>query len=720
MPHRLWPALITTVCLGACSPPPAPGPSAAFEAARAKAAPAEREWRSYLGDLSSRQWSPLGEIDRANVATLQVAWEYASGGAGQIQTNPLIVGGVLFGVSPELAAFALDAATGEELWRFESRSAAGSTAPSRGLAWWSDGLEDERIFLPAGPDVWALDARSGQPIREFGKDGRIRLREGLAFGDDFVVATTPGAVFEDLLIQPMRVNEMAGAAPGDIRAFDVRTGEVRWTFRTIPAPGEPGHETWPPDAWQRVGGANNWAGLSIDTDRGIAYVPTGSAAFDFYGADRAGDNLFANTLLALDARTGERLWHYQVVRHDVWDRDLPAPPNLVTLEHDGERRDAVAQITKSGHVFVFDRETGEPIWPIEEVEAPGPGLPGEALAASQPLPTRPPPFSRQLVTEALLTTRTPEAEATAHERFRDVPPDHAFDPPSLEGGFVFPGIDGGGEWGGASFDPETGLLYVNSNEVPYWLQMMETPAMDSLGGGGRVAYVMVCASCHGLEREGAGFSPALSTLGERSGYLDTWRVIRDGRGRMPAFGGMLDASARASLVWYLFHPDGAELPPEEPPDEPALGMFLRFMNMGYPKWVDPDEALPLVAPPWGQLTAIDLNAGEIAWQVPLGNHPLLAERGVLGTGSENYGGPVATAGGLLFIAASMDGQARAFDKATGELLWEHELPFAGFATPAIYEADGAQYVVFASGGGKLGQPAGDRYVAFALPRQTAD
>ena len=703
------------LALVACSPSESSGPSPEFEAARARAAAPENEWRSYLGDLSSRQWSPLSEIDRTNVAELEVAWEYSAGGAGQIQTNPLVVGGVLFGVSPELAAFALDAGTGTELWRFESGAGAGPTAPNRGLAYWTDGASDERIFLPAGPEVWALDARTGRPIREFGSDGRIRMRDGLSHGDDFVIATTPGAVYRDLLIQPMRVNEMGGAAPGDIRAFDVRTGEVRWTFRTIPAPGEPGHETWPEDAWQRVGGANNWAGLSIDEARGIAYVPTGSAAFDFYGADRAGDNLFANTLLALDAATGERLWHYQVVRHDVWDRDLPAPPNLVRIVIDGEPRDAVAQITKSGHVFVFDRDTGEPVWPIDEVDVPGSGLPGEVLATSQPLPTKPPPFSRQRVTEASLADRTPEAAVMARERFDGAMPDHAFDPPSLEGGFVFPGMDGGGEWGGASFDPETGLLYVNSSEIPWWLQMMETPAMDSLGAGGRLGYVMVCASCHGLEREGAGFSPSLVNLGERIGYLDTWRVIRDGRGRMPGFAA-LGLTARASVVWYLFHPDGADDPPEEPPDGFALGMFPRFTNMGYPKFVDPADGVPLVAPPWGQLTAIDLNAGEIAWQIPLGNHPVLAEHGVFGTGSENYGGPVATAGGLVFIAASMDGHARAFDKATGELLWEHELPFAGFATPAVYEAGGVQFVVFAAGGGKLDQPAGDRYVAFALPR----
>ena len=720
-PPRALGCLLAAALCGGCDARPE-APSAAFLESRSRAAPAASEWRSYLGDAASQQWSPLREIHPGNVASLTPAWEYATGSVGQIQTNPLVVEGVLYGVAPNLDAFALDAATGAELWRFSPGLGVSPTAPNRGLAYWTDGAGDERIFLPAGPRLHALDARTGAPIPGFGDDGAIALREGLPFGDDFVLATTPPGIHGDLLIQPIRVNEVDGAAPGHVRAFDARTGAVHWTFRTIPQPGETGHETWPPDAWERVGGANNWAGVSIDPERGLVFVPTGSAAYDFYGGDRAGDNLFANTLLALDAATGERRWHYQVVRHDLWDRDLPAPPNLISLEREGRRVDAVAQITKSGHVFVFERETGEPLFPIDEVPVRGAGLPGEHLPRSQPVPRRPPPFARQTIDETQLTRRSPEANTWARERLARVGRDEMWDAPDRSGDLLAPGMDGGGEWGGAAWDPETRLLYVNANDVPYWLEMMPGPDLGSIDEGGAYAYLMVCASCHGLEREGIGVSPPLVGVGERLGTLELWRIVRDGRGRMPGFESLLPAYARAALVWHLLEADdegatdaatAADLaaPVEVDADGvPATG----WTHRGYQKFHAPD-GLPAVAPPWGTLTAIDLQAGEIAWQVPLGNHPELAAQGILGTGAESYGGPVVTAGGLVFIAAASDGRARAFDKRTGELLWEHPLPFAGFATPAVYEADGRQFVVFAAGGGKLWQPPGDRYVAFALP-----
>jgi quinoprotein glucose dehydrogenase len=705
-------------------------PSAAYLAARAKGAAAEREWRVYHGDRGGRQWSPLARIDRSNVQQLRPAWEYAAGGLdpkrpSQIQCNPLVVEGVLYGISPDLTAFALDAATGEELWTWSPGDAVnGTLAPPRGLVHWSDGAGDERILFGRGNRLFALDARTGRPIESFGDGGSIDLRDGLAEErpDDFVVATTPGAVYRDLLILGHRVSEIANAAPGHVRAFDVRTGAQRWIFHTIPRPGEPGHETWPADAWQRVGGANSWAGITVDEARGIAFVPTGSATFDFYGGDRAGDNLYANTLLALDAATGKRLWHYQIVRHDLWDRDLPAPPDLVTIERDGRRIDAVAQITKSGHVFLFERESGAPLHPIEEVPVPGPALPGEAPPASQPIPVRPPPFARGRMTEADVTDRTPEAHAAVLAKLRRAQPAVPFQPPSLEGTVVFPGMDGGGEWGGAAFDPASGLLYVNANDVPFWLQMIETPEVSGASGIGRATYVTACAMCHGLDRNGDGAGvPSLTGLYDRLGPLDVWRIVRDGRGRMPGMDGLLPALARVPLLWYLRAPDDlASAAPAARSDEAErkLGLFLRYMNVGWQKFVDP-QGYPATKPPWGTLTAIDLARGELVWQVPLGEIPELAAQGLTGTGAENYGGPVVTAGGLVFIAAAMDAKLRAFDKRTGELVFAHDLPAAGFATPAVYEADGREFVVVAAGGGKLGRPSGDRYVAFALPEEDA-
>ena len=700
------------------------------QAQETSAADRYRTWKRFGGDATNSQYSSLDQINKTNVSELEVAWVYHSGKAEerrQIQCNPIIVDTLLFATTPQLEAVALHAATGEEVWRFggdvggEEVSLLGV---NRGLVYWADSAEgsrDARILFPVGASLFALDAHTGQSVEAFGDGGRVDLYVGL--GEDArgrtLLANTPGVVFDNLLILGMRLSEGPDAAPGYVRAFDVRTGRLAWTFHTIPLPGEAGYETWPPDAYTRIGGANAWTGLSLDAERGIVYVPTGSAAFDFYGGNRHGENLYANTLLALDARTGERVWHYQFVRHDLWDRDLPAAPNLLTVERDGERVDAVAQITKSGHVFVFDRETGEPLFPIEEVPVPASDLDGEAAWPTQPLPTQPAPFARQVLREDNLTRRTSAAHDSVLARFRAVRSGGQFVPPSQEGTVIFPGFDGGGEWGGAAHDPTTGVLYVNANEMPWILTMVDVPVPEDerLASLGRQVYAVRCAACHGADGEGeAGQYPSLVALHERQTSADVHALLKTGKGMMPSFG-HLPERERDALVAFLFDLDGsAESPADSAPDEPATRPRLPYAHTGYHRFLDPD-GYPAVEPPWGTLSAIDLNTGAYRWQIPLGHLEEADYPGHDVTGAENYGGPVVTAGGLVFIGATKDEKFRAFDKDTGALLWETELRAGGYATPATYEVDGKQYVVIACGGAKMGTKPGDAYVAFALPEE---
>ncbi len=677
-------------------------------------------WPVHGGDPGHTQYSALKQIDPTNVARLRVAWTYYAGGAqadnrSQIQCNPIVVGSVLYATSPALEVFALDAATGRPIWTFDPFASGGdhgSLGVNRGVVYWAEG-DDKRILFTAASRLYALDARTGKPIPTFGKGGSVDLHDGLDrdVSKLFVISNTPGAVYRDLLILGTRVAEGPGpAAPGHIRAYDVRTGAIRWIFHTIPHPGEPGYETWPTDAWLREGGANAWSGISVDEKRGLVFLPIGSATFDFWGGDRVGADLYANCVLVLDAATGKHVWHFQTVHHDLWDRDPPAAPVLVSVDHDGHAVDAVAQATKSGFVFLLDREKGTPLFPVDEVETPASDLAGESAWPTQPVPVKPPPFARQLFAEAEVTDLSPASHAAVLERLKQVRTGRRFIPPSKQGTVIFPGFDGGAEWGGQAFDSKTGRLYVNANEMA-WILTMADVKSGAGGTSGEGLYREYCAACHGVDRRGvpAQNVPELVTLLERMSKDDIVGRIRDGKGVMPAFAYLTDDD-RQKIARFLL----GEQPARHEPEDLDKPVGTPYTHTGYNRFLDPD-GYPAVKPPWGTLTAIDLNKGVIDWQVPLGELPELKRRGLPPTGTENYGGPIATAGGLIFIGATKDEKFRAFDEATGKLLWETSLPAGGYATPATYEVGGKQYVVIACGGGKMGTKSGDAYVAFALP-----
>ena len=655
-------------------------------------APAETDgdWPVYLGDAGRRHYSALDQITRDNVSRLEVAWVYDAGelrgGGSTMYTSPLVIDGVLYGLSPRLVAFALSAATGEELWRFEP---GGNGAAQRGLMWWEhDG--GARLFYTAGRELLALDASDGTPIEGFGDNGRLDLTPS---GDrtGSLSVTVPGVVFENLIILGFSTSESAGAFPGSVRAFSALDGALVWQFNTIPAPGDPGSETWADGSLAQAGGANAWTGMTLDEERGLLYAPTGSATPDFYGANRLGDNLYANSLLAIDARTGQLRWHYQVVRHDLWDRDNPSPPTLVQLDRDGRTIDPVALTTKSGHLYVFDRETGESMYPIVEVDQLPSTLPGEVPAPTQRVSTV--AFSRQTFE---ITTRTEEATSFVEEQIEewDLRP---WAPPRVGTVLFQPWYDGGAEWGGSAFDPNDNRLILNANDVPGVLQLTEIPVGFSDYG----TYAEHCGSCHGLTLEGTEIAPSLVGVRDRLDIGEIREIIREGSGRMPGFGHFNDIEHRAVLRYMSA--------PEPEIDEPSTE--VRYVLGGY-VYLRDHEGLPGNTPPWGTLNSIDLATGDIAWTIPFGNYPSHPD---LGFGAVNYGGPVVTASGLIFIAATPDKMLRAYDTRDGEILWEAELPAAGFSTPAVYSVDGKQFVVIAAGGGRTGPPSAAEYVAFSLP-----
>ncbi len=668
-----------------------------------------RDWPVYHGDSGATRYSSLSQINRENVQRLQVAWTYHTGDKldepkTTIECTPVVVDGVMYVTSPQLKVIALNSVSGKPIWIYDpyppnaggsGRFAVGGVGlallgilavvfvrrarrppartmiatsfrcalglasmaiviPSigpylhivrglvttekfdpwrvnRGVSFWQDG-SDRRILFVAGDRLIALRAETGKPVADFGRNGEVDLRQGLGrdISDANYMVTSPGAIYRNLIIIGAKTGEgPRQEAPGHVRAFDVRTGRQAWIFHTIPPPGEFGFDTWSPDYWKTGGGANPWAGMTVDNQRGLVFVATGSPTFDFYGGNRIGQNLFGDSVLALDAASGKRVWHFQAVHHNLWDYDLPCPPVLVTLHRNGRAIDAVVQPTKMGLLFVLNRETGEPLFPVEERPVASSHVPREQAWPTQPFPLKPPPFTRQRLTEADLTDISPEAHNYALQQFRTLRSGNIYLPPDLhQGTLEFPGIHGGANWSGGSFDPTTGRFYLNANELPYIVHLRQSKFL-------------------------------------------------------------------------------ARYPFERYP----------FDHLGYTKFLD-REGYPAIKPPWGTLNAIDLNEGEFVWSRPLGEYPELTAKGVPPTGTENFGGSIVTAGGLVFIGGASDERFRAFDELTGRILWQTKLPAGGYATPATYEAGGRQYVVIAAGGGgQLATNSGDAYVAFALPTQ---
>lgn len=691
-------------------------------------------WAIVNGNYTGNKYSSLTQIDTGNVKQLRVAWTYHTGDAdtaahSQIQCNPIVVDNVMYAVSPRLKLLALDAATGVLKWAFLPYDTAGAKKPgfnlnnNRGVAFWSDGRDDRRLFYTVGEYIYAVDAGTGKLITGFGKQGKVDLHEGL--GEQaaglFVSATSAPTIYKDLLLTGTRVSEGMDAAPGHIRAFDVRTGQMKWIFHTIPQPGEPGYESWEDkDAWKMTGGANNWMGMTIDQERGIAYAPTGSAAMDFYGGKRLGANLYADCLLALDAATGKLRWHFQYIHHDTWDYDPSSAPVLLTVTHNGKKTDAVAQTTKTGFVFVFNRDTGEPLFPVVETPVDTSGaLQGDRLWPTQPIPQKPAPFVRQAFLEKDLNPYlSPEELTEVKAQLRSYRTGKMFMPGSLQGTIVLPGFDGGGEWGGPAVDPETGWLYVNANEMAWILKMEEVKKKGSRNESyllaGQRLYQQHCTACHGKEMKGGGNYPSIVGMEKKYNKGSFIEFINNGRRMMPAFNHLKqeEKESIASVVLNLKNEHQRKFEIQQTAADIFRQLPYRFT--GYDKFLT-KTGKPALAPPWGTLTAIDLNTGEHVWKTVLGEDPVFKEMGVKETGTENYGGPVVTKTGLLFIAATKDARFRAFNKSNGRLLWETTLPAPGFATPAMYEANGKQFIVIACGGGKLGTASGDAYVAFALP-----
>ena len=682
-----------------------------------------RTWQVYGGDIKGTHYSELDQINRENVSKLKVAWRYRaddmrSDPPSTMQCNPIIVEGIMYITTPRLKAVALDAATGKELWVFDPEGGKGG-GMNRGLTYWRDSV-DQRLFYAVGAYLYAVNAKDGKPIIGFGEGGRIDLRKNLDREElQFVTSSTPGVVFKDKLIISTSVGEGPNpGAPGHIRAFDVRTGERKWIFHTIPYPGEPGYETWSPDSWKTNGGANSWGGFTLDLKRGIVYFGTGSASYDHWGGNRIGQNLFANCVMALNAETGEYVWHFQVVHHDLWDYDIPCPPTLVTLVKDGKEIDAVAQPTKMGHLFVLNRDTGVPVFLVAERSVPRSDIPGEESWPTQPFPISSLAYARQVFTDQEITDLNPAATQYVRDTIKNMTKGNIFSPPSLKPVVMFPQFNGGSEWPGAAFDPESNTLIVNASNEAEWISMVKSKGdkETTLGVLGKQIFQSICANCHVQTKTNFQTSPAVTPLSgvkERMTKDQVLSLLETGKGQMPSFRTFSEVEKKAIVAWLFQEDENEKISTDDL--RTSWRNQIPYVSTGHWDFRDPD-GFPVNKRPWGTLNAIDLNKGTIKWQVPLGTYPQLEAQGLKPTGTFNIGGPVVTAGGLIFIGASMDERLHAYDKDTGELLWEFQMDAGGYATPSTFEIGGQQYVVIAAGGGgKAGTKPGNSYYCFALP-----
>ena len=678
-----------------------------------------KDWDIYGGSHQRTQYIDSEKINKKNISKLVKTWEYKTydnDKNSEIQTNPLIIGKNFYGVSPKLKLFSLDAKTGVENWIFDPFQNDQkyydkediSINVCRGITYYEDNFKNSFIFYGVGSKLFKINSLTGNPDLNFGSRGYVDLHKGLGENSSslYVSMTSPGVIYNNLIIVGSRVSEGNPAAKGNIRAFDANTGELIWIFKTIPEQGEYGHETYDnPDAYLRLGGANAWAGLTLDEKRGIIYAPTGSVSYDFYGGDRVGDNLFANSIIAIDAKNGKKIWHFQTVHHDVWDRDLPTPPVLFDYKINDSIIPSLAQVSKSGYTYLLNRVTGKPIYDVIERPVPTNSLLiGEKLSETQPIPTFPDPFSRQSISiQDINSFMNNKEKDSIRKIFSSLSKNDIFSPPSENGTLIFPGFDGGAEWGGPALDPVNNMLYVNSNEMPWILTMKKVTNNTSQPIN---IYNKQCLMCHGIDYKGSGNNPSIIGMRDKYNFNELKSIIKNGKGFMPGYSFLENQKLKVLINYILQLNDG------DMTDLSLMNQEVFYTSTGYNKFLT-NDGYPAINPPWGSLNAVNLNTGNIEWKIPLGQTEIGQKNNIL-TGSENYGGPIVTKSGIIFIAATSDKKIRAFDSRNGDLIWENELPYAGFATPSYYEINGIPYIAIASGGGKLGTKSGDTYVVFSI------